>query len=41
VAQAAREAADTGRLAERLAQHIADPAARRVFLASMEEEARP
>jgi hypothetical protein len=37
VAQAAREVTDTGRLAERLAVHIADPAARRAFLAAMEE----
>ena len=37
VAQAAREANDTGQLAARLALHIADPAARRAFLASMDE----
>jgi class 3 adenylate cyclase len=37
VAQAARETIDTGRLAERLASHIADPVARRAFLAAMEE----
>lgn len=39
VAQAAKEATDTGQLAERLAAHIADPAARRVFLAAMDEGA--
>jgi class 3 adenylate cyclase len=37
VAQAAKDGGDTGRLLDRLAAHIADPAAREAFLASMEE----
>lgn len=36
VAQAARESADGGQLASRLAEHIPDPAARRTFLAEMQ-----
>src|SRR5262249_5591361 len=36
VAQADREARDVSQLANRLASHINDPAARRSFLASME-----
>jgi class 3 adenylate cyclase len=36
VARAAKEPGDTGRLIDRLAAHIADPAAREAFLASME-----
>jgi len=35
VAQAAREAGDVAALAERLAGHIGDPAARKAFLAEM------
>jgi len=37
VAQAAKESGDTGRLIERLAAHIADPAARETFRAAMAE----
>jgi len=37
VAQAAKEATDSSRLAERLAVHITDPTARRAFLAALRE----
>jgi class 3 adenylate cyclase len=37
VAQAAKENTDSGRLVDRLAAHIADPAAREAFLSSMED----
>jgi len=35
VARAGRDAADVAALADRLAEHIADPHARRAFLAEM------
>ncbi len=38
VAKTSKDAPDAGQLAERLATHIADPAARRAFLAAMEED---
>jgi class 3 adenylate cyclase len=41
VARAAKDAADAGQLAERLAVHISDSAARESFLAAMEGEGAP
>jgi class 3 adenylate cyclase len=41
VAQAAREASDTAGLAERLASHIHDPAARQAFVTAMDRAGAP